>query len=56
MSLAIAVSSSTLVLRLSTWGVRSVAVRTPFTWSHCMWLAIDAEPPLPQENIRAPRV
>ena len=42
--------------RLSTCGARSVAVRMPLTWSHCMWLAIDAEPPLPQENSRAPLV
>ena len=41
-----------LVLRLTTRGARSVAVRTPFTWSHCMWFAIAAEPPLPQENTR----
>src|SRR5262245_46135858 len=55
-SLAIALSNSTLVLRLITRGVRSVAVRTPLTWSHCRWLAIDAEPPLPHEKTAAPRV
>ena len=37
-------------------GARSVVVRTPFTWSHCRWFAIEAEPPLPQENTAAPRV
>ena len=41
------------MLRLTTRGTRSVAVRTPFTWSHCRWFAIDAEPPLPHENTPA---
>src|SRR5262249_21711801 len=56
MSLAIAVRSSTLALRLITRGARSVVVRTPFTWSHCRWFAIAADPPFPHENTVAPRV
>ena len=55
MSLEIAVSSSTLLLRLSTLGTRSVSVRIPFVWSQTRWLAIDADPPLPHENTAARR-
>jgi hypothetical protein len=30
-------------------------LRTPLTWSHCKWLAIDAEPPFPHANTAASR-
>ena len=55
MSLEIAVSSSTLLLRLSTLGRRSDLVLIPFVWSQTRWFAIDADPPLPHEKTVARR-
>src|SRR5512139_2980145 len=51
MSLAIAVISSMVADRLITRGRRAVLVAMPFEQSQVRWLAIAAEPPLPQAKI-----
>jgi len=54
MSLAMAVISSTALERPWTRGAMELPVRAPLKQSQTRWLAIAAEPPLPQVKMAPP--